>query len=272
MSNNMTMSWEYISPDKAAYLLGTNQNNRTISRNTVRTYANDIIEGNWDECVASPLAIDINGILRDGQHRCAAIVEAGIGVNMWVCHGVSERGIYDYNRVRSNSDQISILRPDMENVYHTTKFIAVAKVLITRAKYKQNFRRRVSPREILDFVDEHKEELDGFFLKFPQTKVPKVSTSSVLAGLFLAYMGGVDFNDIINFYNVLCSGMSTCSKDFPIIAFRNYLKDFDGYPALTDEWVKRCQFALKKYLTGSGCKRSQVPKDFIWPYPWVKED
>ena len=269
MENNntkMVMSYEFISPEMAADLLETNTENRKISRGTVQAYMQDIMAGNWDETVGVAISIDKNGILRDGQHRLMAIVESGIGIHTWVCRNVSSDGIYDNNRKRSNSDQISIMRSDFDNVYKSPRYISVARAIITYSKGNVG-RRTVTPKEIIDFTEEHKESLDGFFLNIPQTSIAKISLAVVHLSLFMAYMDGVDIEDILAFYDVLCSGMSTKPEEFPIIAYRNYLKDA-GVVSTTHLEIGRCQYALKKYLTGSCTKRNISPKDLIYPFPF----
>lgn len=258
----MTMHYEYVSPEMAERLLETNPINRKISRGTVEAYASDILAGNWDETVGVAISIDKNGILRDGQHRLIAIVKAGKGIHTWVCRNVSSDGIYDNNRKRSNSDQISIMRADFENVYKSTRYISVVRAIITNSG-----RRTVTPKEIIDFTELHKADLDGFFLNIPQTSVPKISLAVVHLALFMAYMDGVDINDILNFYDILCDGMSTKPEEFPIIAYRNYLKDVPQSDTTRIE-IGRCQYALKKYLTKSCTRRSIAPKELIYPFPY----
>ena len=265
--NNMTMSYELITPELAAALLETNDNNRKLSNGTVRAYANDILAGNWDETVGAAISIDENGVLRDGQHRCAAIVMAGIAIRSWVCRNVSSDGIYDNNRKRSNSDQIAIMRADFDNVYKSTRYISVARAIIQHTSGEGN--RTVTPKEIIDFTELHKDDLDGFFLNIPQASISKISLGVVHLSLFMAYMGGVDMNDILDYYDILCSGMSTKQEEFPIIAYRNYLKDSTIKSVNGIEEIKRCQYSLKKYLTGSCCRRTMAPKELIWGYPFA---
>ena len=223
---NMTMTYEFITPEEASNLLETNTNeNRKISKGTVQAYS-----GNWDENIGVAISIDENGVLRDGQHRLSAIVEAGVGIHTWVCRNVSKDGIYDNNRKRSTSDQVMIMRSDFDNVYKSTRYISVARVLIVGF-----YRRTVTPKEIIDFTEKHKEDLDGYFLNVPQTTVPKISLASVHAAMFMAYMDGVDISEIIDFYDILCTGMSTKAEEFPII---------------------------------SCTKRTLAPKDLIYPFPW----
>lgn len=265
----MTMTNEFISPEKAKRLLENNSNNRSISKSTVDAYTKDILAGNWDERVGSAISIDENGILRDGQHRLMAIIGAGIGVRMWVCRNVSSNGIYDCNRKRSNSDQVSILRPGLAKVYRNSRYIAVARAIIGYHSHGGTHR-VVTPKEVIDFTDKHKDALDGFWLKIPVSTVPKVTIAPVYLALFMAYMAGVNFEKILEFFGILRSGMSTKQEDFPVIALRNYLKD-NTIKNFNNDDIGRIQYALKKYITGSCTKRTVVPKDLLYPYPFGNE-
>ena len=104
----------------------------------------------------------------------------------------------------------------------------------------------------------------------PKTTVPKISIAVVYLGLFMAFMSGVSIEDIQHFYDILCTGMSTKPEEFPIIAYRNYLKDA-MYINATDMEIGRCQYALKKYLTKSCTKRTISPKELIYRYPWEEK-
>lgn len=263
MNTNMTMSYEFIDPEMAAMLLETNDNNRRISAKTVASYAYDIVHGNWDEQTGVAISIDANGILRDGAHRCEAIVATGKGIWSWVCRNVDADGTYDNNRKRSNVDQITIMRPDYESVYKSTRYISCARTMIS-----QSSRAPVSPKSIMDYTDTHKETLDGFFMNMPQSTIPKISLANVYCALYLAYLQGVDIDDILSFYDILCYGMSTSEVDFPIIAYRNYLLNREaGAHSGTLIEMGRCQYALKKYLTRSCTKRTVAPKELIWNFP-----
>lgn len=264
--NNMIMDYEFITPERAQAMLESNDENRKLSKGTVDAYANDILNDNWDETTGVAISIDEDGTLRDGQHRCAAIVQAGKGIWTWVCKNVSSDGIYDNNRKRSNSDQISIIRADLENVYKSTRYISIARAIILHNAKKGN--RTVSPKEIISFTDAHKEDLDGFFLNMPQNNIPKISLATVHLSLFMAYMSGVDIEDILNYYDVLCSGMSTNPIEFPIIAYRNYLLNVQMRTSNSTEEITRCQYSIKKYLSKSCTKRTCSVKDFYYPFPF----
>lgn len=262
------MSYELITPERAGEILAKNFVNRSLSKGTVLAYASDIKTEDWDEKTGNAISIDEDGILRDGQHRLSAVLETNRPIKTWVCYGVSKDGIYDNNRKRSTSDQIAITRPDIEKTYKQTRVISIIKSLITRGNHDS--RRVVTSREIIHFIERHKDDLDGFFLNFPQTSVTRISIATVQLSLFIAYMNGVSMDSIKEFYEILCSGMSIKPESFPVIAYRNYLKD-QTFITSTNEEIARCQYALKKFLTKSCTKRSMSPKKLIWDFPYQNQ-
>lgn len=265
MITNMTMDYVKITPEKAQKLLDTTQNNRRLSEGVVKAYANDIIAGNWQEKISTPIAIDTKGVLRDGQHRLAAIVRAGIPIKMWVCRNVDPNGIYDIGRPRSISDQMRISCTDLEKVYLSTQTQSIIRFFI----YKGN-RRKITFSEMRDFIYNNHKILNPFFEGISQASYAKTGLAIVKIGMFTAYCAGVSMNDLNHFYTVLGTGMSEGSRDFPIIAYRNYLVSQTGSLAATNDEVKRCQFAIYKYITNSKTKRTKIPEEPLYPlYPEI---
>ena len=64
-----------ISPEKAAEMLAANTANRPLSRSTVQAFAEAMRRGDW-LVTHQGIAVDTNGVLVDGQHRLAAVIEA----------------------------------------------------------------------------------------------------------------------------------------------------------------------------------------------------
>lgn len=98
-----------ISPARAAELLEANTSNRPLSRAVVRSYADAMQRGHW-LVTHQGIAFDSNGVLVDGQHRLAAVVEAGIPVEMTVFTEV-EPGTFDVldtGKRRNASDILAI--------------------------------------------------------------------------------------------------------------------------------------------------------------------
>lgn len=263
---NMTMAYELITPEIAMEYLKRNVGNRSISKSLVLTYALDMKNGRWDNRTGDAISFDEKGILKNGQHRLSAIINSGIPIKTWVCRSVSENGIYDYNRKRSLSDQVTILANELENIYHSTRYTGTARVIIG------NFSQRVvSPKELVDFTRENKEVLDGYWLKINKNNTAKFGIVVIQVALFLAYLNGVDMVHISHFFDVLRSGMSIDEADFPILAYRNYILARNTRDTkATIEEVSKCQHALKSYLKRNKSKRVKGYTTLLYPITGLK--
>lgn len=82
-----------VNPARAAEMLSANTSNRTLSRSTVRSFAQGMGRGEW-LVTHQGIAFDTNGVLVDGQHRLAAVIEADVPVEMTVFTDV-EPGTFD---------------------------------------------------------------------------------------------------------------------------------------------------------------------------------
>lgn len=85
---------ETVTPAKAkAWLTESNADNRPLRKGWVTKLAEAIRRGEW-QVTHQGIAFDENGVLLDGQHRLAAIGEAGTSVQMLVSRGVPAE-VYD---------------------------------------------------------------------------------------------------------------------------------------------------------------------------------
>lgn len=99
-----------LEPEQAREMLETkNTRNRPLNPNTVETYARLIKDGRW-KVTHQGIAFDTNGALLDGQHRLAAIAQAGIPVRIMVTHNVDpdEFTVIDVGRRRTPADALGI--------------------------------------------------------------------------------------------------------------------------------------------------------------------
>ena len=93
--------WVLITPKIAAELLKLNVNNyRTKDKHTVDKYAKDMLCGLW-EANGEPIVISNDGILRNGQHRLAAIIKSGKPVLVYVVFDANPSTIYDLQHKRT---------------------------------------------------------------------------------------------------------------------------------------------------------------------------
>jgi hypothetical protein len=68
---------QMVTPVKAGEWLQANTPNRPLSKPIVKAFAEAMRRGEW-VVTHRGIAFDTNGVLVDGQHRLAAIVEADV--------------------------------------------------------------------------------------------------------------------------------------------------------------------------------------------------
>ena len=119
---------ETITPAKAREYLKKNTNNyRKMSRATIRSYAEDIKNGRW-QLNGEAIVFGKNGILKDGQHRLAAIVHAGKPVDILVVRGVEDSiNTYDIGKKRTDTDILNA-----EGFECDGTLIAAANIIVNR--------------------------------------------------------------------------------------------------------------------------------------------
>lgn len=254
----MKMQFVTITPAKAEEILQNNHANRSISRKTVEAYARDIENGKWKANTGTAISISKNGELLDGQHRLMAIIASGIDVPMWVCFGCDTEGVYDRNRGRSVRDQLNMSRCDLPSVMRNNSFLGMIRY-ITVGNGK------ITAGDVESYIDNHFEELSKFVdLGVFATTKAKITICTVYVALYWAFLGGVPGDKITDFMEILRTGMASCPEEYPIIAYRNYLLEYGSSRSCTEETIRLCQGALKKYITGSCLKRIYDPKKLLW--------
>lgn len=111
-TSSVQTSWQIrLTPTLASLLLRNNNRNRRIRQAWVARLAADIEGGRW-QANGDSVKVSISGELIDGQHRCLAVVEAGIAITTQVTFGVSDSrkvmATLDQNGSRTVSDIIQI--------------------------------------------------------------------------------------------------------------------------------------------------------------------
>jgi hypothetical protein len=98
-----------ITPSKAADMLELNRANRPLSRSVVRAFAEAMERGDW-MVTHQGIAFDGNGVLVDGQHRLAAVIEADMPVEMTVFTEVEDDtfDVLDTGKRRNAADVLAI--------------------------------------------------------------------------------------------------------------------------------------------------------------------
>lgn len=91
-----------ITPEIAQEFMNANIGNRRLDPQAVDMYANDLVSGRWHEN-GEPFTVS-NGILKNGQHRCAAIIKTGITIHNAVVVYTDDPEMLDTHRTRTVRD------------------------------------------------------------------------------------------------------------------------------------------------------------------------
>ena len=107
---SITTNIEILTPKAAKDYLDAQTHNRKLSKDRVSMLAGDIASGRW-RFNGEAIKFDEQGILIDGQHRCAACVKAGVPIKVLVIRGLPKetQETMDTGKARSFSD-ILVLR------------------------------------------------------------------------------------------------------------------------------------------------------------------
>lgn len=98
-----------VSPEMAEAWLAGQKKNRKIRRRHVEALKRDMLRGDW-RLTGQGISVDSEGCLIDGQHRLTAVVEAGVGVPMFVFSGFAAelQSSMDLGAVRSVAEMLGM--------------------------------------------------------------------------------------------------------------------------------------------------------------------
>lgn len=91
MINNGSISYgvEKVTPERAELWLARNRDNRNLRRSRVASLARDMAGGRW-QLNGDAIRFSRSGVLVDGQHRLAAVIESQCTIESLVIRGVDD--------------------------------------------------------------------------------------------------------------------------------------------------------------------------------------
>lgn len=238
-----------LGPALAEAMLARNENNRRVGERNVTEYSRDIENGNW-AFNGEPLIISKDGKLNDGQHRCEAVVRAGIPIKAVLVIGVDRdtRNTLDQGKVRGVGDYLS-----MNGVSYSNVIGAAASLYWQYTTFGQLARgsgQRPTKSEVLKMVKSH----GGLAQSVAQTHLPGVKAiggHSMIAFVHYAIWQVAGLEAASAFVKALVYGEGLPTGD-PILTVRNRLI-FDGGKVrgyIKAELVFRAWNAHRKGETG----------------------
>lgn len=207
-----------LTPAIAAVLLERNPANRTIKPHKVQDYAHDMKNGAWT-FNGEPVIIASDGLLNDGQHRCAAVVESRTPVTAVFVFGVARetRETLDQGVNRTAGDYLS-----MQGYSHQNNLAAIARNLWQWRTFGEVSRgRRQSPTraEVLATVAENP-GIEKSFVFVNRPNARGMRSVSALAFCHFAFKSISNQQSADFFMDALIDGTELKSGD-PILAVRN---------------------------------------------------
>ena len=234
---------EVITPRKAEAYLAFNKTNRPVRPAHVDYLQNTIETGQW-ETTHQGIAFNCNGDLLDGQHRLMACIRAGQPIRIKVTRGLGRNAMFaiDTGKIRNVTD-IAITTNSSEV---TARDAAVARRILSNFNPRYSAASRYTARDIIAFVDTHREALDFSYSPF----MPDCAHGSIYATIARAYYTQ-DRERIKEFMQVMESGVSNGAEDSAAIVLRDhYIKFRRSFGASSGraELYAKAQWALKKFL------------------------
>jgi len=172
-----------ITPELARWFSENRRQNRNINQSDVDCWVSDMRAGRWRR-THQGIGLDKSGKLADGQHRMAAVSQAGLTIQIQITVGLTEEDIrvLDGGRRRSLPDRFLFDgNPNMR-----AKQVAVGKAIRRLSPAPEARRDRMSDPEEMEWLTKHIAAIQFAIQALPEGR-HGVSQSSVAAVLARAY-------------------------------------------------------------------------------------
>lgn len=218
ISSKPTVIEMTVTPEHALEWLAVNDHNRSLDKKHVAFLAGQMGRNEY-HFVGDPIRFDVNGMLLDGQHRLAAILESETSQHMVVITGLPpESQVYmDAGRKRSPGDQLA-LALGIRNGNQA------ASIVRTYIMWKEGLllsnTRKIGIPEIARWAGDNEELLVDATTRARRITSAKIPTSvAVSGGVYLAAQK-VNPEDAATFWDRLADGVGLDANN-PILTLRN---------------------------------------------------
>ena len=206
-----------VSPEMATKWLEKNIVNRRIRDYKVNAYARDMKNGDW-RLNGEAIVFNKSGQLVDGQHRLNAIAKSGVTVSTLVVNEVKDEDaeIFDEGITRKPADSLVMLGAD--STLCNNQIIGM--IHLVRMTYLREY--RLTNSELKEIIDKYHDEILTV-KKICSSRGGAVAVHSgiIMAGVFCAYMNGVDPDILKKFINILSDGFYEDKNQSSAIVLRN---------------------------------------------------
>lgn len=210
-----------LTPDKAKEFINTSKRNRNISATVAKRYALLIEHDEWMSNNAQPIIFDWNGRLRDGQHRCEAVIISGKSILVDIAHNVNPDAIrsVDCGKLRTPGDTLIMenkeRRPDFK---YAMPIAAALRIVYNHLEGNIYLRDKVDNDTIYELFEEHPKIMDSAELICSRRTL---TSRAILCSLHYITKYVLNTNEIADeFFSKFISGENLKSGD-PVLVLRN---------------------------------------------------
>lgn len=236
--DSITGRVETITPDIAKEMLGTNTNNRNISRQQVELLARTMAQQAW-RLNGEAIKFSNTGRLLDGQHRLLACVESDVPFRTLVIRGLPEdtQETMDSGKTRTMANVLELQgRSNTKQLATVARSIYVSEQLGLEAACLNSM--APTRTELLKFIENTPQLEDTlrqaslFYVKSNHL----MSTS--MAALLYWTLNEIDADACERFFDMLATG-ANLNEGNPILVLRNTLFDINKRGAHSDRTSRR---------------------------------
>ena len=234
------MKVEKVTPEIAAKYLKRNVDNyRKISKARAMIYSEEMKAGKW-QLNGEPIVFGENGVLKDGQHRLAAVMLAQRPVEMTIITGVKD-DVNIFNNGMNRSTKQMAAASGMQDITNTEA--ATATVIVG------NFDSKVPKGQVLDYIQSHYAEINRAY-RVCQGQSKKLSrrVGCVLATDLLLRIAEMKSYDLEVFFNVFNSGNVVGADGYDassaLVARRMFEDRYKGNASNKRTLMEQCEILI----------------------------
>lgn len=216
----------HLTPELAKELLKNNIGNRRL-KNAKDHYATQMKNGSWKEN-GEPIIVDVNGFVKDGQHRLHACIQANHSFNIPLITGV-DPNVMDTIDTGTNRSLSDVL--ELNGFKYASQTSAIIKVIMKHDQRKVasntsgDDRKKVTNSQGLMYAQKNSDNLLDLCRatgRVEELNNQKVLTKNEIAWFLYAISSFDIKNQHIEFLKGLCSG-KLGSSSCTYYAYQKYL-------------------------------------------------
>lgn len=256
---------ELVEPERAARLLAESENvpQRKVRSHRVESYSAQRAKGRW-KLHHQGLALDVNGVVRDGRHRLT-MVARGLPTVFNVTYNVPVDGVLhvDEQQVRSTRDALGMAGIGT----YTDSIISSCRAFLTLPGYRNIGSRSLPREELVAGLQRWAEPLEWVEVRAARIKFVTRSVRAVLARASLHE----DRTRLGEFCQVLKTGMPLSAKseeDGAAITYARFLmRHGKNTEAVDSERYLKGQTAIAAFLRRENLESLRATERDLWPLP-----